>query len=198
MEKISFYQQAFLRSAEKLLGAEAETRKMLERLAWEKAEAVAKKIIGKTFDATQLISTVSYYYKDYKGYDYKAVFAEGSVVDNFVDNITDNHRFYKNDSLLYVSVLFMRDPNEVPGIKLTDKEKSCLKALSWFWDRVKDGENPHYKTYGSKSIYDIHRELCELKNNLHLVYDLQWSYSLQDITSSNFLSCGLRAVANLC
>lgn len=95
MEKISFYQQAFLRSAEKLLGAEAETRKMLERLEWEKAEAVAKKIVG-------------------------------------------------------------------------------------------------------KSIYDIHRELRELKNNLHLVYDLQWSYSLQDITGSDFLSRGLRAVANLC
>lgn len=197
MEVQQFYQQAFLRSAEKLIGIEAETRAMLEKIASEKEGAIAKKLIGKEFDYGTLKDQDAWDHKKYKGYTYKAIKVKAKVSSYIIENIVQHSTSYKPD-LINMTVYFMRNPIEVLESKktLTSKEIALLKELVWWWKQSENCNNPD--SYNHMDLYDIHRELCNLKHGLYMVVYLYWGFDFMRITADGFIEGGLRAVKPLC
>lgn len=197
MEIIKFYQEAFLLSAEKLLSAEAETRKMLERIARELEKKIAKDLVGKEFYSSDLFGKDDWYYKAYQGHVFKAVVVKADVTSEIMKSITDDYHNYRNP--VNLNVFFMRNPNtELESKKnLTAKEISLLKELKWWWG-VNKGESADYKRYDGRSIDGVNRDLSELKHNLRMVGRLSWTYDLSQLTDEELLERGLRAEVDIC
>ena len=202
MEILQFYQEAFMRSAEKLISIEAETRQMLERLANEKRNQIAQDIIGKEYNYSDLFRTNDWNYKHYKGHVFKAVLVETTVVRDIIGNLENDYgeSIWEKREILELKVYFMRNPLEVlsSNKNLTGKEKDLLRELSWWWKQCKNGNNPNYKYFEHRHIYKPSRELDNLKNKLYMVGQFTWSYDFKSLTSDNFLNTGLRSVVDLC
>lgn len=197
MEVSQFYQQAFLKSAEKLIGIEAETRAILEKIASEKEGAIAKKLIGKEFDYGTLEDENAWGCNNYKGFTYKAIKVKAKVSSDIIGNIVQYSTLYKPD-LINMTVYFMRNPIEVLESKktMTNKEIALLKELVWWWKQSKNGNNPD--GYNHRDLYDIHRELCDLKHRFYMVVYLCWEFDFKRITADDFMERGLRGVKPLC
>lgn len=196
MEVSQFYQQAFLRSAEKLISAEAETSAMLEQLAQEKERAIEKKIVGKEFYYDSLEGVNAWDYEKYKGYKYKAVKVETTVMRDITGNI--KYASSGETGLIGLKVYFMRNPVEVLESKkqLTNKETELLKELVWWWKNTKNGKSPI--GYKIRDVLDIHRDLHVLKHKLYMVLYLSWDFDFMSITSDSFIERGLKAEKSLC
>lgn len=191
-----------MRSAEKLMGIEAETRQMLERLADEKRNQIAQDIIGKEYNYSDLFHTNEWEYKYYKGHVFKAVLVETIMVRDIIGNLGNDYdkSTWDKPRLLELNVYFLRNPLEVlsSNKNLTEKEKSLLKELSWWWKRGENGNNPNYKYCERRHIYKPYRELYDLKNKLYMIGKCTWNYNFKSLTSDDFLKAGLRAVVDIC
>ncbi len=197
MEIIKFYQEAFVRSAEKLIGIEGETRTILYRLAYEKQECVAKNLVGKEFTDEDLFS----HPKLHRNRRYKVVMVETEIEDNLIDNLTQHRGDMKftDPRLFRIIVYFMLNPIEIlnTNTKLTTKEKALLNSLLRIYNHIKDGVNYRVDSW-NKHPRELSRELYQLKNNLDIVEPLHWNFNLPKITSDNFLESGLKANCKIC
>lgn len=188
---MKFYQEALSESAKALLNSEAQVHHYVTQLGELKAQRLTEQIIGRDYPFHFLLESRKTYNGKYEDCDYKAVHVDISVSDLRLPRSIRN-----NDTILYVSIVFLRNPEMIlsSNLKLTDLEKKLLKNLKSYHN-IEHGQNCSWFT-GSQVI-KLGRELAELKNNIHTVIDLSWNFSFEKLLSDNFLTNGIKARQSL-
>lgn len=162
-----------------------------------KANALSKKILGKSFGIESLCSNEGWVYEKLEGKSLKCVMITPSFDKLFIHrNLSDGD----NCELLDIKVHFLVNPNPLLNDKknLTDKERELLKILSQYYDCATRGMNPMDGIFNDNGIAHVADELYYLKHRHYMHFSLTWSYTFEKIVSNYFLTTGLKAVDKLC
>ena len=191
MDKEIFYRDCFLRSAEKLIGADAECTAMATHLAKLKEDYIVKNLIGKTFSKDTLMTDKEHYYKYHADGRYKAIHVKSSVTASMCMAV-QNRKFYTD--IINISIYFLLDPQTILDgkMRLTDKEKVILKKMCRYYN-TREGENGRISYNNCESIDTLQDELLQLKHRICIMREFRWSYDMPSIMDEKFVSNGLRA-----
>ena len=119
---------------------------------------------------------------------------EGTFYPFLAESIVNRGHWGDIDPQISITICFIRDIDEVNKIKLTSSERPFVKEYKEVWNRYK--RLYKYTTSEEKQairekLEYLNRKVTYFKNNIVLFKEVNWSWNMQGISSSNFVYRGL-------
>lgn len=180
MGKKEFLQHVFADALDAYIGADSKLKDTIRSIAKCKVRALSDKIAGKKYTASYIYTEGYWTRKMDPNMLMKAV----AVNMSFPEYYTCSPLNVSN--LMYVTIAFLADPEDILKRSVTREEKKLLKTLNSCYNVVHIYmEDPDY-------IDDLNRKLMNLKHGYNIAYTATWSFDAEALLSDDFFTRGVK------